>query len=118
MKRGEIRIVSNAGGYAGKPRPAVLMQDDTLVDLPSATVCLFTTHPPDAPLLRPLVEPTASNGLRASCRITVDKIITVPKAKIGERIGVLDAPDLRRLDQALLIHLGFAGLGRAKAVDR
>jgi hypothetical protein len=38
-----------------------------------------------APLFRPRVEPNERNGLRGTCRLMVDKITTVPKAKIGAR---------------------------------
>jgi mRNA interferase MazF len=38
----------------------------------------------------------------------VDKIITVPKSKVGARLGRLDDPDILRLNQALLVFLGLA----------
>ncbi|MEJ0048614.1 MAG: type II toxin-antitoxin system PemK/MazF family toxin [Rhodospirillales bacterium] len=42
MKRGEIWTVSGAAGYAGKPRPAVIVQDDHFDATNSVTVCPFT----------------------------------------------------------------------------
>jgi mRNA interferase MazF len=39
----------------------------------------------------------------------VDKITTIPKSKLGYRIGHLDAADLVRINQAMLIFLGLAG---------
>lgn len=39
----------------------------------------------------------------------VDKITTVPKAKIGARIGRLDDEDMVRLNRAVLVFLGMAG---------
>ncbi len=39
----------------------------------------------------------------------VDKITTVPKRKIGERIGELDDEDLVRLNRAMMVFLGLAG---------
>ena len=42
MTRGEIWTVSGAG-YAGKPRPAVIVQDDGFDATESITVCVFTT---------------------------------------------------------------------------
>jgi mRNA interferase MazF len=38
----------------------------------------------------------------------VDKITTVPKTKIGARIGGLDDEDILRLNQAVLVFLGLA----------
>ena len=99
-----------AGGrdYAGKPRPAVIVQDDTFDATASITLCVFTTDETDAPLFRLPVEPSERNGLRVHSRLMVDKIITVPKSKIGTRLGRLDDPDILRLNQALLVFLGLA----------
>jgi mRNA interferase MazF len=53
------------------------------------------------------VEPNDRNGLRATCRLMVDKITTVPKSKVGVNIGCLDDEDILRLNQAMLIFLGL-----------
>jgi mRNA interferase MazF len=42
----------------------------------------------------------------------VDKITTVPKTKVGARIGRLDDEDILRLNQAVLVFLGLAGSPR------
>jgi mRNA interferase MazF len=44
----------------------------------------------------------------------VDKIMTVPKAKIGAQVGRLDDDDILRLNQAILVFLGLAVSPRAK----
>jgi mRNA interferase MazF len=108
MKRGEIWTVAGANGYAGKPRPVVVLQDDRFDMTDSITICAFTTDPTDAPLLRLVVEPSESNGLRALCRLMVDKITTVPKSRIGARIGRLADEDMVRLNRAALVFLGIA----------
>ena len=108
MKRGEIWTVAGGKDYAGKPRPAVILQDDRFDRTDSVTVCAFTTDPTDAPLFRLLVEPNESNGLRAACRLIVDKITTVPKSKIGARVGRLTDEDMVRLNRAVLVFLGIA----------
>jgi mRNA interferase MazF len=108
MKRGEIWTVAGGKDYAGKPRPAVVLQDDRFDKTDSVTICAFTTDPTDAPLFRLLVEPTESNGLRAPCRLMVDKITTVPKARAGIRIGRLADEDMVRLNRAVLVFLGIA----------
>lgn len=73
------------------------------------TICAFTTDPTDAPLFRLLVEPTDTSGLRVACRLMVDKIATVPKAKLGRRVGQLGDEDILRLNRAALVFLGMAG---------
>ena len=108
MRRGEIWTVSGGSTYTGKPRPAVVVQEDSFDATASITVCAFTSDPTDAPLFRLLVEPTETNGLRIASRLMVDKITTVPKDRLGEKVGRLDDADVLRLNQAVLVFLGLA----------
>jgi mRNA interferase MazF len=108
MKRGEIWTVVREG-YARKPRPAVIIQDDRFDATASITVCIFTSDQTDAPLFRLVVEPTETNGLRTTSRLMVDKIVTVSKERLGQRIGELGRDDLVRLDRAIMVFLGLAG---------
>ena len=113
MRRGDIWTVSGGRGYAGKPRPMVIVQDDSFDGTDSITICAFTTDATDAPLFRLAVEPNGKNGLRTSCRLMVDKVTTVQKSKLGAQIGRLDDEDILRLNQALLVFLGLAVSPRA-----
>src|SRR3989442_14181109 len=106
MRRGEIWTTAGGKDYAGKPRPVVILQDNQFDATGSVTICAFTTDPTEAPLFRLPVEPSEKNGLRASCRLMVDKITTVPKTKIGTRIGRLEDEDIVRLNRAVLVFLG------------
>ena len=108
MKRGEIWTAAGGKGFVGKPRPVVILQDDRFDMTGSVTVCAFTTDPTDAPLFRLPIEPSEGNGLRSVCRLMVDKITTVPRAKIGARVGRLTDEDLVRLNRAVLVFLGIA----------
>jgi len=112
VKRGEVWTVAGGGGYAGKPRPAVIVQDDAFDATASVTVCAFTTDPTEAPLFRLLVAPSDGNGLRAACRLMVDKITTVPRSKLGTRVGRLNDEDLLRLNRAILVFVGLATTAR------
>ncbi len=107
MRRGEIWTVSG-GGYAGKPRPAVIVQDDRFEATASITICAFTTDETEAPLFRILIAPSEGNGLRSASRLMVDKITTVSKDRIGDRIGSLDDADTVKLNQAIVVFLGLA----------
>jgi mRNA-degrading endonuclease toxin of MazEF toxin-antitoxin module len=69
MKRGEVWTVSAGGPYAGKPRPAVIVQEDRFEATNSITICAFTTDPTDAPLLRMMIEPSDRNGLTNASRL-------------------------------------------------
>ena len=114
MKRGEIWTVAGGKDYAGKPRPVVVVQDDRFDATDSITICAFTTDNTDAPLFRLPVVPNECNGLRAMCRLMVDKMTTVPKTKVGARLGRLDDDDILRLNQAVLVFLGLAVTPRAR----
>ena len=109
MKRGEVWTVAAGGGYAGTPRPAVVVQDDRFDATDSVTICAFTTDPTDAPLIRLAVEPDGGNGLRSTSRLMIDKLTTVPRGRLGARLGALSSEDLVRLERAVVVFLGLAG---------
>ena len=109
MTRGEIWTAAGGKDYAGKPRPIVIVQDDRFDATNSITICAFTSDPTDAPLCRLALEPSETNGLRTTSRLMVDKITTMPKPKLGTRIGRLADDDMVRLNRAMTIFLGLAG---------
>ena len=115
MRRGDIWTVAGGKDYAGKPRPAAIVQDDSFDATDSITLCAFTTDETEAPLFRLAVEPSEPNGLRAACRLMVDKITTVPKSRLGAHVGRLDDEDILRLNQAILVFLGLAVSPRTKS---
>jgi mRNA interferase MazF len=108
MKRGEVWTVFAGVPYAGKPRPAVIVQEDRFEATSSITICALTTDPTDAPLLRMLIEPSDRNGLANASRLMIDKITTLPKSRLGKRIGKLNDEDVVRLNRALTVFLGLA----------
>ena len=108
MKRGEIWTMAGGTGYASKPRPVVIVQDEAFTARDSIVVCLITTDATDLPVFRVPVDPTEENGLRATSRLMVDKVTTVPKSRLGQRIGRLADDDLLRLNRSLLVFLGLA----------
>jgi mRNA interferase MazF len=109
LKRGEIWTVAGGPDYVGKPRPVVIIQDDRFDATASITVCALTTDPTSAPLFRLAVAADATNGLRAPSRLMVDKITTVPKVRLGSKIGRLGDEDIVRLNRAIVVFLGLAG---------
>jgi mRNA interferase MazF len=108
MRRGEVWTAAAGAGYAGKPRPVVIVQDDLFDATASVTVCAFTTTESEAPLFRIPVRASEGNGLASPCQMMVDKLTTIPKGKLGRRIGRLDDEDVVRLNQAMLVFLGLA----------
>lgn len=108
MRRGEIWTVAARGAYTGKPRPAVIVQDDRFDATASLTICAMTTDLTEAPLFRLPIDPDPHNQLGQASRLMVDKLTTVPKASLGEKIGRLGNEDLIRLDRAIVVLLGLA----------
>jgi mRNA interferase MazF len=108
VKRGEIWTASAGSGDVGEPRPVVIVQDDRFDATASVTVYAFTTDPTDAPLLR-LIEADEVTGIRESSRLMVDKITSIPRSTLGERVGQSSDEDMIRLSRALVVFLGLAG---------
>jgi mRNA interferase MazF len=108
VKRGEIWSVAARGAYTGKPRPAVIVQDDHFDATASVTICVLTSDPTQAPLFRLRVQPDVANGLDRTSSLMVDKLTTVPKTSLGEQIGRLGDEDIARLDRAIVVFLGLA----------
>ncbi|MGH9302225.1 MAG: type II toxin-antitoxin system PemK/MazF family toxin [Acidimicrobiales bacterium] len=109
MTRGEIWTAAAGSGYAGRPRPAVVIQDNRFDATDSVTICAFTTDPAEAPLFRLPITPSLQNGLLDVSSLMVDKITTIRRIKLGERVGRLSSEDIVRLDRAIVVFLGLAG---------
>jgi mRNA interferase MazF len=118
VRRGDIWTVAGGKGYAGKPRPVAILQDDRFDATDSVTFCAFTTDDTEAPLFRLAIEPTELNRLRTTCRLMVDKITTVARSKVGAHVGRLDDEDLLRLNQAMIVFLGLAVSPRTERGSR
>ena len=108
MKRGDLVAVVLPGRY-GKPRPGLVVQHDAFEELPSVTLLPLTNELRGLPLLRIPVEPGKKTGLRVRSEIQVDKAMTVPREKIGPRLGTLDEGTMQRVDEALVRFLGLVG---------
>ena len=87
----------------------MIIQDDRFDATNSVTVCAFTTDRTEAPLIRLVVEPDTVNGLRERSSLMVDKITTVRRETLGEKIGVLAEQDMTRLGRAAVVFFGLAG---------
>ncbi|MGU3540239.1 type II toxin-antitoxin system PemK/MazF family toxin [Methylobacterium sp. A54F] len=55
-----------------------------------------------------VIQPNQRNGLRTVCRLMADKVTTVPRTKLGTRLGRLDEADMVRLNGAMSVFLGLA----------
>ena len=103
MKRGDVILIA-----AGKPRPAVIVQDDRFETPVDVLICPLTSTLVDAPLYRLQLSPTTENGLEVASQVMIDKIGPAPRNKIGRVIGKLADDEMARLTQAVAAMLGLA----------
>jgi mRNA interferase MazF len=109
VRRGELWTASAGQGDAGKPRPVLIIQDDRFDSTDSITLCPLTTSAADIPLLRIPLQPSKTNGLTAPSSIMIDKITTVHRSKLGQRIGKVSTTEMLQLKRGLLVYLGMTG---------
>ena len=108
MKRGDV-VLLVAQGDLGKPRPGVIVQADELGDTTnSILVCPMSSDLSEFRMIRPVVEPSATNGLRLRSQIMTDKINALRRDRVRQVLGYLDDETTERLNSALLIALGLA----------
>lgn len=107
MKRGDIWTVAGGADYVGKPRPAIVVQSDRFDATLSIVVCPLTSTEVDAEPARFAIAPSQTNGLQVRSYPMVDKISSIPKSKAGRRIGRLDAAEIMRLNQHVILFLGL-----------
>jgi mRNA interferase MazF len=108
VRRGDLVTIALSGDY-GKPRPALVVQADAFDALISVTVLRLTSELHDWPLFRITVEAGPDTGLQRRSQVMIDKAATVPRSRIGQRIGRLDADTMQTVNAALARFLGVAG---------
>jgi mRNA interferase MazF len=107
VSRGDLAIAAAPGDY-GKPRPVLVLQSDKFHETASVTVALITTDQrPSAALFRKPIQPTDQNGLREPSDIMIDKLVTLPRSKIGKMIGHLSSTEMAEITSALAVFLGI-----------
>jgi len=108
VKRGELWTAAGGKHYASKPRPVLVVQDDRFDATDSITICPLTTDPTEIPLLRIPLIPGAELGLDQPSSLLVDKLTTMPRSKLGERIGAVSDTDMLALSRCLVVFFGLA----------
>ena len=95
MNRGDIVIVATRGAYTGKPRPALVVQDDDFNPThASVTLCPITSDCVDAPLFRVSLPAGPRTGLKLPSQVMIDKIVSVPREAVGRSIGRCESREM------------------------
>lgn len=108
VNRGEIWTVAG-GAYAAKPRPAIIIQDDLFTATDSIVVIPLTTTAADAPITRVAVRADATTGIGQGSFAMIDKITTVRRSNLGERVGRVPSALLVDIERSIMVFLGLAG---------
>jgi mRNA interferase MazF len=109
VRRGELWTAAAGQGYAGKPRPVLIVQDDRFDATDSITVCPLTTTTTDVPLLRIPLQPNRANGLTTLCSVMLDKITTVRRSRLGHCIGRVSTTEMLQVERGILVFFGMTG---------
>lgn len=99
MKRGDIVTVASPGDY-GKPRPAVIVQNDDITGA-STLACLISSDPGAHAIYRLAIEPNEINGLRESSFVMTEKLQLVRYERCGGVIGRLSHDEMAELNAQL-----------------
>ena len=108
MKRGDVFTAAVGSGFGGKPRPVVIVHGDLFIA--SANVIMVAPVVDEehhVPLLRPFVQPTATNGLVKGSVIATDTLVAVRLHQFGRYVGALSPSEMGQVEAALLLTLGF-----------
>lgn len=109
MNRGDI-VIATRPGFGGKPRPTLVIQADNYLFLQTLILLPITANLADPPsLLRIRLDPDAANGLREVSEVMADIPYTTRPDKVHQHIGALARQDMERIEDALLLVLGFGG---------
>ena len=106
VTRGDLVTIALSGDY-GKPRPALVVQADAFDALTSVTVLRLTSELHDWPLFQITVEASRGTGPQRRSQVMIDKAATVPRSRIGRRIGRLDNDTMGDVNAALAKFLGL-----------
>ncbi len=109
MRRGDVVLIADRGGgdFAGKPRPAVIVQADVFDGTTSVIVCPLTGVEVDAPLLRVPVERSDALPLSGPSWVMVEKVTAIRRDRVGRVIDRLSDDEMVALQRSLAVVIGF-----------
>jgi mRNA interferase MazF len=114
-RRGEIYLVEfdpTRGHEIQKTRPAVIIQNDVSNQYsPITIVAAVSSQFADPPYPREVhIAAGGKTGLSQPSAAILNQIRSIDCVRLVKRIGQVDAPTMRRIDQALKISLGLVDL--------
>ena len=112
IKRGELYYADLSpviGSEQGGVRPVLVVQNDVGNRYSPTIIAAAVTSKINKAKLPTHIELSASNyGLVKDSVVLLEQIRTIDKRRLKERIGLLSEQMMTRVDDALLISLGFS----------
>lgn len=108
LTRGAV-VIASLRDPSGKPRPFLVLRSDHFADNKLVTLLAITATLIDAPPLRVPLQPTAENGLREVSQVMIDHIQSLRVEGVRQMIGRITGAELRAVERAVAVYLGFAG---------
>lgn len=111
IKRGEIYYADLSpvvGSEQGGVRPVLVVQNDVGNKFsPTVIAAAITSQLDKARLPTHIALPASSCGLQKNSVVLLEQIRTLDKTRLKEKIGELPTGMMARVNEALLISLGF-----------
>ncbi len=101
-------MADRAGGdFAGKPRPAIIVQSEVFDGGLSIIVCPLTSRDDGSQLIRLPVSPSSALRLSHPSWIMVDKLTSVRRDRLRQPLGRISDDEILALNRSLAVFLGF-----------
>ena len=115
MQRGDVYLVEldlTGGSEANKLRPAVLVSNNAANRAAERTKRGVVTVVPmtsNTSRIHPfqVLVPAGEGGPASGSKIQAEQVRSVDYERLRQRLGMISAPTLRRLDEALRTHLAL-----------
>jgi mRNA interferase MazF len=108
MLRGEIWVAAGREKFSNKPAPVLVVQRSIAIPVhQSIIVCRITSDIQNLPFMRVRIVADENNGLKVASDVMADKVLTLRKADLSEKIGCINAEQLSSLDELLFFWMGL-----------
>ena len=110
VKRGEIYYADLSpvvGSEQGGVRPVLILQNDVGNRFSPTVIAAAITSKMDKAKRPNQVELGQSNGLQKDSVLLLEQLRTIDKTRLGNRVGEVSPDTMQKVNNALLISLGF-----------
>ncbi len=108
LARGTIIVSSSIKGLTGKPRPAIVVQEERLDLFETLLIVPLTSLNEASNSINPVMSPDDSNGLEQPSVAMIQRIGPIRKSEIGKVIGSLSDTDMVAVNTAMMLILGLS----------